>query len=249
MFRGLPPATKNLLILNILFYFATVVFSSKGIDLTRLLGAHYAGTVFFEPYQVITYMFMHSIVNPMHILFNMLLLFMFGAHLEVIWGTKRFFTFYIACGLGGYALYNAIGVWEIMQLKELIIADGYDIDIINNLIQSGMIEQIPIHSNRSQILLETYIAYNLSTMIGASGAIFGLLAGFAVLFPNVQLMLLFPPIPVRAKYLIGAYLAYEIYASFYAVGDSIAHIAHVGGALVGIILVLIWRKKDKRRFY
>ena len=249
MFNNIPPVTKNLLILNILFFVATLVLGSKGIDLTEIFGTHYMGTVSFKPYTIVTYMFMHSPTNFMHILFNMLLLIMFGAHLERMWGAKRYFIFYIASGLGAFLLYNGVGFWNILELKRLIVADGYDLTTLDHQIKMGALESIQMHSENSQAILQEYVNYSQSNMLGASGAVFGLLAGFAVLFPNTELMLLFPPIPIKAKYLIGGYLAFEIYSSYSQPGDHIAHLAHVGGAIMGIILVLIWRKKDRQNFY
>ena len=249
MFRNLPPVTKNLLLLNIMFYLISVFLSSSGTDLTRVLGTHYFGTIYFEPYQIITHMFMHDIRGFMHILFNMLLLVMFGAHLEKIWGAKKYFVFYISCGLGAFVLYNGIGFWQIMELKDLIIADGYDMDILNHKIEMGYLDQITLNSDNSQAIIQKYVNMTNSTLVGASGAIFGLLAGFALLFPNTELMLIFPPIPVKAKYLIGGYMAFEVYNSIFNSGDSVAHLAHVGGAVVGLFFILAWKKKDRQNFY
>ena len=249
MFNNIPPVTKNLLILNVLFFVATLVLGSKGIDLTEILGTHYMGTVNFQPYQIVTYMFMHSPSNFMHILFNMLLLVMFGGHLERLWGAKRYFIFYIASGFGAFFLYNGVGFWHILELKQQIVGEGYDLTVLDHQIQSGLLEKIKLHSEHSQVIIQDYVNYTQSTMLGASGAVFGLLAGFGVLFPNTELMLIFPPIPVKAKYLIGGYLAFEVYSSWAQPGDHIAHLAHVGGAIVGVILVLIWRKKDRQNFY
>ena len=248
MFNNLPPVTKNLLILNVLFYIVSMVLASNGIDMNQKLGSHYFNSILFEPYQVVTHMFMHSLTDFFHILFNMLLLVMFGAHLERLWGAKRFFIFYVACGLGALVLYNSIGVWQIMELKQALIADGFDMAVLNNKVLSGPFEYIQ-YSDQSQGLVEAYVGMTYSTMAGASGAIFGLLAGFALLFPNTQLQLLFPPIPVKAKYLIGGYLAFEIYNSIMRTDDQIAHLAHVGGAIVGIIFILIWRRTDRQNFY
>jgi membrane associated rhomboid family serine protease len=192
---------------------------------------------------------MHSQTDFMHILFNMLLLVMFGAHLERIWGPKRFFIFYIASGLGAFFLYNSIGVWELMQLKSELFNLGYDIDVLNHKISNNYLDQIEIIQPFHQEALQRYVELTLSNMVGASGALFGVLAGFAVLFPNTQLMLLFPPIPIKAKYLIGAYLLFEIYSSISGPNDNIAHLAHVGGAVIGIALVLYWRKTDRHNFY
>lgn len=249
MLKNLPQVTKNLLLLNVLFFIVAIVVDSNGAGISEKLGAHYFNSLLFEPYQVITYMFMHSLVNPMHIIFNMLLLVMFGGHLERIWGTKRYFIFYMACGFGSLVLYNSIGVWQIEELKSLLIQDGYDITSLNNQIASKNFDSIVLNSEDSQAIVQKYINMSYSSVVGASGAIFGLLAGFGMLFPNTKLMLLFPPIPVKAKYLIGGYLAYEVYNSIYRSGDQVAHLAHVGGAIVGFIFILVWRRKDRQNFY
>ena len=252
--NNLPQVTKNLLLLNITVFIVVLILAQQGTDYTGLLGAHYINSPLFEPFQMITYMFMHSLNDFLHIVFNMLLLVMFGAHLERIWGPKRFFLFYFACGIGAFALYNAIGVWEIMELKSQITSLGYDVSTMDNI----LINNFPLDATNAlekemaskggADVVNKYFRMIQTPMVGASGALFGILAGFAVLFPNTQLMLLFPPIPIKAKYLIGAYLIFEVYNSFYT-NDQIAHLAHVGGAIVGIILVLYWRKTDRSNFY
>lgn len=247
--NNIPQVTKNLLLLNVTLYIVSLVLASNGTDMTQYLGAHYINSSLFQPYQIISHMFMHSLGDFMHILFNMLLLVMFGAHLERVWGPKRFFLFYFASGLGAFALYNSIGVWELMQLKREILSAGYDIDILNHKIANGYLSDIIIFKPEHREILQRYYDLSVSNMVGASGAIFGVLAGFAVLFPNTELMLLFPPIPIKAKYLIGGYILFEIYVSFKGVSDQIAHLAHVGGALIGIIIVLIWRSRDRSNFW
>lgn len=249
MFQNIPVVTKNLLIINVLFYVIAIVLAQNGTDVSTILGAHYFNSFLFEPYQIVTHMFMHSLTDFFHILFNMLLLVMFGSHLERIWGPKRYFLFYVLSGLGAIVLYNSIGIWQIAELKTLLVQDGYDLTILNNQLMQGSFESIILNSDASQAILQEYINLSFSTMVGASGAIFGLLAGFALLFPNTELMLLFPPIPIKAKYLIGGYLVFEIYNSIYRSGDQIAHLAHVGGAVVGIIIILIWRKQNRSNFY
>jgi membrane associated rhomboid family serine protease len=249
MFSNIPQVTKNLLILNILFYIASLVMASKGYDPITLLGVHYVNSPLFEPYQVITHMFMHSIHSPLHIFFNMFLLIMFGSHLERIWGAKRFFIFYIASGLGAFALYNGIGVYQLMQAKSALISMNVDPSIFLEQIQKADNYNIIFNDPAVDIYATSYQNLSKSSMVGASGALFGILAGFALLFPNTELMLLFPPIPIKAKYLIGAYLLFEIYMSFSAVNSDVAHLAHVGGAIVGIIIVLIWRKRDRSNFW
>lgn len=267
MFGNLPQVTKNLLLLNILIYVVSMVLYSSETAIGFDLAAHYFNSPLFEPYQLVSHMFMHDLNNPLHIIFNMFLLVMFGGHLERIWGSRRYFIFYISCGLGALVLYNSIGVWEIMELKRTLVAAGNDIDTINYYIRSGVLDirlggglSNNIYSlvNNGELSAETlgviqslydYTWYSQGSMAGASGAIFGLLAGFAMLFPNTQLMLLFPPIPIKAKYLIGGYLVYEVYNSIYQTNDQIAHLAHVGGAVVGIIFILVWRRRDRKNFW
>lgn len=258
MFNNIPAVTKNLLIVNILFYFASIILSKGEVDLFNTLGAHYIGTPLFEPYQIITHFFMHA-PDFFHILFNMLMLVMFGSHLERIWGAKRFFTFYIASAIGAFALYNGIGVFQIMEMKSKLISFGYDLNVIENYAinnnSQGLIELI-INNSKSMFDAEVqkeivfgYAEKIRVPMLGASGAIFGIMAAFAYLFPNTELMLLFPPIPIKAKFLIGGYFALEVFLSLKeTAGDNIAHLAHVGGAIVGFILVFIWNR-NKKTFY
>lgn len=242
MFGDIPQVTKNLLLLNVLMFVLTFVFAQKGIDLTRILGAHYVNSPLFKPYQIISHFFMHG--GLMHIFFNMFALVMFGSFLERLWGPKRYFILYLASAIGAFGLYNSIGMYEIMQLRQQLVAMGVDVEQIHRLYESGQ------YFRGINPVLDAYHDRCLTPMIGASGAVFGISAAFAVLFPNTELMLLFPPIPVKAKFLIGGYFIYEVYRSIYQVeGDYVAHLAHVGGALVGGILVLIWRRRDRTNFY
>ncbi len=250
MFNNIPTVTKNILIINILVYVICIVSVQQGnLEIYKSMAAHYINTPLFRPYQIISHMFTHSVDSFFHILFNMMLLVSFGSHLERIWGPKRYFIFYIASGIGAYFLYNSIGAFQFEQISQALIADNYELAVVNEYFWGSNISQLTLKSADSQELLNSYYAIGNSSMVGASGAIFGLLASFAILFPNTQLMLLFPPIPIRAKYLIGGYLAYEVYNSITRPNDQVAHLAHVGGAIVGIILVLIWRKRDRRNFY
>lgn len=269
MLRNLPIITKNILILNILVFVMMMILDPNGNSIYNALSAHYFTSVYFEPYQVITHMFLHSLHDPFHIFFNMFLLVMFGGHLERVWGPKRFFIFYIASGIGAFLLYNSIGMWKLMELRQVLVDAGNEIGNIHNYILEGKLSPYltgeKFISNAEELVrmgkltpqtltydiqvLYDYAGYNYSSMVGASGAIFGLLAGFAMLFPNTQLMLLFPPIPIKAKYLIGGYIIYEVYNSFAGANDQIAHLAHVGGAIVGIVFILIWRRTDRKNFW
>jgi len=244
MFNQLPQVTKNIILLNIMFFLATFVLQMQGIDLTASLGAHVVNTPLFKPYQIVTHFFMHG--GFFHILFNMYLFAILGAYLEHIWGPKRFFVFYIATALGAFTLYNIMGVYEVSQFKALIIEQGFSLTEINNLIINNDRDAL-IATNSSAVV--GYAQQAFTPMVGASGAIFGVMAAFAILFPNTEFRLYFA-IPVKAKYFVAAYFLIEVYLSFQNnANDSTAHLAHVGGAIVGAIIVLFWRKADRSNFW
>ena len=247
MFNNLPQVTKNILILNIVFFLATFILETQGIDLISSFGAHYVNSVLFKPFQIVTHFFMHG--GILHIFFNMWMFVMLGAYLEHIWGPKRYFIFYLASAMGAFALYNAIGVYQITELKHQL-ALHYSIQEIDNIINSGSVDQInALIQQHYSVALEKYIALSYTPMVGASGAISGLMAAFAILFPNTEFRLYFA-IPVKAKYLVTAYFLFDLYMAWQnEAGDNTAHLAHVGGAIVGAIIVLIWRKTDKKNFW
>lgn len=268
MLKNLPPVTLNFLLLNILLFVVSLVLMQNGAPMDDLLGAHYFNSVLFEPYQVVSHMFMHSLTDPYHILFNMLLLVIFGGHLERLWGARRYFIFYIACGLGALVLYSSIGVYEIIQLKETLLELGVNLGSVDVAIQQYELTFGDSSADFLMILGEAvdenyltpevfehwgeirqYVLYNVSSLVGASGALFGVMAAFMIMFPNTELYMMFIPIPIKAKYLIGGYLAFEVYNSLNNPNDHIAHLAHVGGAIVGITLVLIRRKTDRKNFW
>jgi membrane associated rhomboid family serine protease len=244
MLNNLPQVTKNIILLNIMFFLATLILQTKGIDLTANLGAHYVNSPLFKPYQIVTHFFMHG--GFFHILFNMYLFAILGAYLEQIWGPKRFFIFYMATALGAFALYNVMGVYEIQQLKALIIKDGFNLNEVNQLIIND--NRDGLMATNSQAVVN-YASQSFTPIVGASGAIFGVMAAFAILFPNTEFRLYFA-IPVKAKYFVAAYFLIEVYLSFQNnANDNTAHLAHVGGAIVGAIIVLFWRKADRSNFW
>lgn len=258
MFQNLPQVTKNVLLLNIAFFVASLLLLSQGIDLTHSLGAHYVNSPFFEPYQVVTHFFMHSTDNFLHIFFNMWLFAMLGAYLENIWGAKRFFIFYLISAMGSFALYNMIGFIEIMNLKaqlaRQIDLDQFDYFLKHTVnLNSDLIGQINTYINENQIrvtpALENYLSKSITPMVGASGGVFGIMTAFAILFPNTEFRLYFA-IPVKAKYVVAGYLLLELYLAFEnQAGDNVAHLAHIGGAIAGAIMVLVWRKNDRSNFW
>ena len=244
MFQNIPQVTKNILILNVLFFAATFFLESQNIDLISQFGAHYVNSPLFEPFQIVTHFFMHG--GLLHIFFNMWLFVMLGGYLERIWGPKRFFIFYLACAFGAFALYNAIGVYELELLKTQLTDAGLNIEEINALISKGKYDKLLYVEND---IYREYIIKSFTPMVGASGAVFGVMAAFAILFPNTEFMLYFA-IPIKAKFLVGAYFLIEVYLAYQNdAGDHTAHLAHVGGAIVGAIIVLFWRKSDRQNFW
>lgn len=236
---NIPPVVKNLLIINVIFYIAMMMFG--GPFMTSLLGVHYFDSPDFRIWQVITYMFMHSYQSLFHIMFNMFALYSFGTALEYVMGSKRFLNFYLLTGLGALALQLIVQAFEVYGITGSIVNNGsFIIDSAKGTISySGMTEQ------QAGKLLGIY----LSSMVGASGAIFGLLIAFVMLFPNVELMIMFIPVPIKAKYIVPAYILLELFLGVKQFdGDSIAHYAHLGGALFGFILVKLWGLRRNDRF-
>ena len=240
-FNMMPPVVKNLLIINVLFFLARVlVQKTLHEDLNRLLGLHYPESVNFKSYQILTSMFSHG--NFTHILFNMFALWMFGSQLERIWGSSRFFMYFIITGLGASLLHTAVNWYEVQNTWALIPADVHS-DVVGVI--SGTMEA-KFHIELHPAILKLNMIYN-SPVVGASGAIYGLLIGFGMLFPNVELMLIFLPVPIKAKYFIPMLMVLELYLGVNNFSwDNIAHFAHLGGALFGFILIKYWSRGSHR---
>ena len=222
---GIPVVTKNIIIINLLFWLASLSLPKIGINLVDLLGLHFPGAKDFYPFQLITYMFMHDTHSFAHVFFNMFAVYMFGRVLEQVWGAKRFFIYYMVTGIGAGLVQELVWFYS---LKDVIFASQ---DLIN--VGGGQI-------------LDNSAFYNLFVTIGASGAVFGILLAFGMLFPNVPLYLMFVPIPIKAKYFVFFYGLAELtmgVANFS--GDTVAHFAHLGGMLFGFILIRMWKTKDR----
>lgn len=237
----IPPVVKNLLIINVLFFAAKYVLKNANVDLDLLLGAFYFDSDSFRVWQLVTYMFMHG--DIWHIFFNMFALFMFGGVLEARWGAKRFINFYLITGLGAVALQMAVQAYEVHSIAGSFINNHVVIDRVANMAQVG----VPGLSEASR---NTLIGIYGFPMVGASGAVFGLLVAFGMLYPNTEMYVMFIPVPIKAKYLIPLYILMELSLGVAQIpGDSIAHYAHLGGALVGFILVKLWGDRNNDRFY
>lgn len=210
MFRNLPSVTKNLLIINLLFYFATIVFQRYDIDLVHLFGLHYITASDFRIWQPLTYMFMHAGFG--HLFFNMFAVLMFAPAIEERWGSQRFWVYYLITGLGAAIVQEA--VWA-LQLQSVL--------------------------NSLDSILAAKVVNRMIT-IGASGAVFGILLAFGWFFPDIRMFILFIPIPIRARTLVLIYALIELFAGMAPIaGDNVAHFAHLGGMIFGVLLILWWR--------
>lgn len=222
-FQVLPTVIKNLIIINSLVWLAQITIGQDLIPMEDFFALHHFSSVHYGIWQFITYMFLHSSSSFFHILFNMFALWMFGSTLENLWGPVRFLLFYLVCGVGA-------GIAQAFALT-------YDISTYNSLFEAGRISA-----------QELFILSNIPTL-GASGAVMGIFAAFAFTFPNSQMLILPIPFPIKAKWALLGLAAMDLIGGVSSESSGIAHFAHLGGAAIGIIIVIIWNKKDRNRFY
>jgi membrane associated rhomboid family serine protease len=266
MFGRITPLVRNLLIANVGLYFIS---SFMGLNLNEFLGLRNLHSEHFLPFQFFTYMFLHG--GTWHLISNMFGLFIFGPLLEQFWGPKRFLIFYIVTGVGAGILYSGINYIETNRFENVIssyiqepspgefkhiLEKKANIDVAHNAELNSFIYEYSDHSDEEvyinqsiQTLQQVLYMKSNSIMVGASGAIFGILLAFGMLFPNTTLMLLFPPIPIKAKYFVAIYAVFELFSGVRpAAGDNVAHFAHISGMLVAFILLKIWQKDNKKFF-
>ena len=233
----LPAVTKNLLAINILMFLATIVMERQGTNLTSLFGLHFFMASDFAPYQFVTYMFMHGGFS--HLFFNMFALFMFGRTLEYVWGPKRFLIFYIVAGIGAALVQELVGA-----VRYFYLVDGVEPDVLAIVFDEGA---LALREGKNFILsnlAELNLVLNSQT-VGASGAVYAILLGFGMLFPNER-MYIFPiPFPIKAKFFVIGYALIELFLGTMGSPDGVAHFAHLGGMLFGLVLILLWRKKGE----
>lgn len=238
---SIPEITKNIIIINVLLFLGKMAAQSQGIDLDRHLAMFYPGSTFFKPWQIVTHIFMHG--DFTHLLFNMLGVWMFGARLEQIWGPKRYLQFYFFSALGAFLLHFGIVYFQIQQILPHI--NPADLQTVINeggqLLFSGKNYTDP---NLGALNLN----YNVP-VLGASGALFGILVAFALYWPNTELYIMFLPIPIKAKYAVIGYAAFELFSGISGLLPGIAHFAHLGGALFGFLLVKYWNKNNRSTLY
>lgn len=234
---SIPPVVKNLLIINVLMLLITVVLASAlGTNLIEILGLYFPASNNFKPYQIVTHMFMHG--GWLHLFFNMFALWMFGRVLESVWGPKRFFLYYIVTGLGAAGFHLLVNYFNYRSAMNSLSPDQ-----IQAVIEEGRNLWLSNRTYNNPNMRDLQMILNVPT-VGASGAVFGVLLGFGMLFPNTRLMLLFPPIPIKAKYLVIGYGALELYLGVTQPGSNIAHFAHLGGMVFGFFLIKYWNKKS-----
>lgn len=259
--NNITPVVKFLLIVNLAVFGAQIIFSD--VDLVDIFGLRNIFAEKFEPYQILTHMFVHSNRSVMHIVANMFALFMFGPMTEAVLGAKKFIILYFVSALGAAALYSGVQMIEIQQLEQAVAlyanaptpenfaafmhrfapAIYENIGEFINLFSKD--PENPQHIKESISFVQMYyFGVSNTPMVGASGAIFGVLMMFALLFPNVELMLIFPPIPMKAKYMVLLAMAYELYSVInVAPDDNVAHFAHIGGAFFGFFFFKYWNAK------
>jgi len=237
--NSIPVVVKNLIIVNVLMLLATFVLDKSGINLYTHLGLHFPLSDKFRLHQIFTHMFMHGDIT--HLFFNMFALYMFGRVLESVWGPKRFLLFYLVTGIGAALIHSAVNFIEYYSVTPKMSADeiAYVREIGYGIWAEGknFSNELPAKLN---LILNT-------PTVGASGAVFGILLGFGMLFPNTQLMLLFPPIPIKAKYFVIGYGVIELFLGIKG-GGNVAHFAHLGGMIFGYFMIKYWNK-TLHRFY
>lgn len=249
----IPPVVKNLLIINGLFFLAKFSFGTDELGRNLLdthLGMYYVGSPHFRPWQLISHMFMHGSMG--HIFMNMFGLFMFGGAIEQRLGSKRFLVYYLACGLGAAGLHTGVNAFEVMRDEATVAGYGAYVEDVKYAASMPTLQEADQVLRKIRMeqgvpegdLVRLYYDYQ-GTMIGASGAVFGILLAFGMLFPNVELLLLFFPVPIKAKYFVILYGVVELFLGLkQSPGDNVAHFAHLGGMVFGFLLLRHWRRRE-----
>ncbi len=230
-------AVNILIVINVLMFFVDQQIRGGLID---SLALHFPKNENYQVWQYFSHMFMHGSI--MHLLFNMYALWMFGSALESVLGKIRFLIFYFACGIGAAIIYNAVNAYQFDQVYSLLADSGLNSSDIMQMIQKYSYPPAVINETQAGELFGIFY----SPMVGASGAIYGVLVAFALLFPNNKLMLIFIPYPIAAKYFVPVLIAIDLFSGvtgFSLFGGGVAHFAHVGGAIIGFLLLFIWRKE------
>jgi membrane associated rhomboid family serine protease len=238
--NSIPAVTKNLIIINVIFWIASLVLPRVNIDLSDWLALYYPGSENFNLIQLVSYMFLHDTHSITHLFFNMFAVYMFGRALEQVWGAKRFLIYYIITGVGAGLINILVAFVRIKSVER-----GLSPDIIDEVYREGW-QVFNEGMNYTGLAGQLNLLINIP-MVGASGAVFGILLAFGVLFPNMPLYIIFIPVPVRARFFVIIYGLMELFLGFADFrGDNVAHFAHLGGMLFGYFLIRYWKKTDAR---
>jgi membrane associated rhomboid family serine protease len=235
---------KVLIIINVLMFIGSLL---SGEIAYKLFSLYYFENPNFQFWQPITHMFMHDNENFMHILFNMFALYMFGSPLEAQWGRNKFLFFYFSAGLGAALVHLTVSYFQIHSVTDALLAGGWSQSDVSNFLTTGTGGSRSILEVVSQTKLDNIFTIFNTSAVGASGAIYGVLVAFGILYPNTELMLIFLPIPIKAKYFIPGLLLLDLFSGltgFSLFGQNIANWAHLGGALFGFIMAWYWKKNS-----
>ena len=239
--RNMTETVKQLIIINIIFFIGTQLLGDVAY---KYLSLYYPENSDFKLWQPLTHMFMHG--NLMHIFFNMFALYSFGTTLEQYWGTKKFLFFYISCGLGAAFIHILSNYYFFHEGLNVLIDSGIPKAQILQVLSEGKYDL-----SWQEVLLksdfQSFIGAYMTPAVGASGAVYGVLVAFAYMFPNAELMMMFIPIPIKAKYFVPVIVGLDLFSGvtgFSVFGGGIAHFAHVGGALVGFLMMWYWKKNQ-----
>lgn len=234
---SMPPATKNLILINVIVWLIEILIPSFGNTLMKHTALHFWGSELFNPIQLVTYMFMHDPDSVWHLLFNMFTLWMFGRILEHTWGSGKFLLFYFVCGIG--AAITQETVWQLCWIHDYAAGiaplNGLTTDHMEQVIHTALSDGDP------KFLAAAQAYKGMLVTVGASGAIFGLLLGFAFTFPDMPLYLFFIPIPIKAKYMVVGYGVLEFFLGISGAQSTVAHFAHLGGLIFGLFLIMWWK--------
>jgi len=242
--NGIPRAVLGLLIANIVVFAAGFLLPNGREEIVAAGALWYPANEHFGLWQMGSYMFLHGGMG--HIFFNMFALVSFGKILESQWGSARFLVFYFLCGLGAALIQTGINWQEFQSLYDRLIATGLTPSVISEIITTGG-GYLPADPKSREMLIELYSIQG-SPMVGASGAIYGVLVAFGLLYPNAKLSLMFVPVPIAAKYFIPVILLLDLFSGITGIslfGGNIAHYAHLGGAAIGFLLMMLWRKRSQ----
>ena len=234
----LTEAIKHLLIINVLFFVATLLY---GDQLYEWFSLWFPENQNFRWWQVISHMFMHG--NLMHILFNMYALWAFGSPLERLWGRNKFLFFYFSAGIGAALIHTGSNYFFFNQGMEAILSSGISREQVLEIINGGQYST-EWYKLASRDTIDGFLSAFNTPAVGASGAVYGVLVAFAFMFPNAELMLIFLPIPIKAKYFVPLLILGDLFFGFTNTKTGIAHFAHIGGALIGFLMMWYWKKNQ-----